>query len=403
MLTFVYTARDTTTNKVIHSTVQAESERAAAKLLMGQGIIPLEIIEQGKKNNFLTKFTNRVRAKDRIIFTRQLATLINAGLPLAQSLRTLSSQTENKSMIVVINDIITSIEGGSSLSQAFGKHPEVFNEVYLALIAAGEASGTLDQALERVANQQEKDAELIGKVRGAMVYPGIVLTVIVGVIGFMLFTVMPQIQRLYHDLKKTLPWTTQILVDAANFMTHYWWFVIMLLIAAIYFLRRYIKTDNGREVMDTLKIRMPLFGPMFMKLYMARFARTGQTLLSTGVPMLEMMRISSRAVNNVVISRSLDRAADKVKGGKALSLSLKDDDNILPLVPQMIGIGEQSGGIDKMMGKAATYYEDELDNTIRSISTAIEPILMVCLAVVAGFMVAAILLPVYSLVDTSGV
>lgn len=403
MLTFVYTARDTSTNKVIHSTVQAESERAAAKLLMGQGIIPLEIIEQGKKSNFLAKFTNRVRTKDRIIFTRQLATLINAGLPLAQSLRTLSSQTENKSMIVVINDIITSIEGGSSLSQAFGKHPEVFNEVYLALIAAGEASGTLDQALERIANQQEKDAELIGKVRGAMVYPGIVLTVIGGVIGFMMFTVMPQIQRLYHDLKKTLPWTTQILVDAANFLAHYWWLALFLLGVGIYFLRRYIKTDNGREVMDTLKIRMPLFGPMFMKLYMARFTRTGQTLLSTGVPMLEMMRISSRAVNNMVISRSLDKAADKVKGGKALSVTLKDDDNILPLVPQMIGIGEQSGGIDKMMGKAASYYEDELDNTIRSISTAIEPILMVCLAVVAGFMVAAILLPVYSLVDTSGV
>jgi len=403
MLTFVYTARDTTTNKVIHSNVQAESERAAAKLLMGQGIIPLEIVEQGKKRNFLSKFTNRVRSKDRIIFTRQLATLINAGLPLAQSLRTLSTQTENKTMVGVINDIITSIEGGSSLSQAFGKHTEVFDEVYLALIAAGEASGTLDQALERVANQQEKDAELIGKVRGAMVYPGIVLTVIMGVIGFMLFTVMPQIQRLYHDLKKTLPWTTQILVDAANFMTHYWWLVIFLLGAGIYFLRRYTKTDNGREVVDTLKIRMPLFGPMFMKLYMARFARTGQTLLSTGVPMLEMMRISSRAVNNRVISRSLDKAADKVKGGKALSVALKDDDNILSLVPQMIGIGEQSGGIDKMMGKAASYYEDELDNTIRSISTAIEPILMVCLAVVAGFMVAAILLPVYSLVDTSGV
>ncbi len=403
MLNFVYTARDTTTNKVVHSAVQAESERAAAKLLMGQGIIPLEIIEQGKKANFLSKFTNRIRAKDRIIFTRQLATLINAGLPLAQSLRTLATQTENKAMVSVINDIISSIEGGSSLSQAFGKHTDVFNEVYLALIAAGEASGTLDQALERVANQQEKDAELLGKVRGAMVYPGIVLIVIGGVIGFMLFTVMPQIQRLYHDLKKTLPWTTQILVDAANFMAHYWWFVILMLVAAIYFLRRYIQTDNGREVVDTLKIRMPLFGAMFMKLYMARFARTGQTLLSTGVPMLEMMRISSSAINNRVISRSIDRAADKVKGGKALSVSLKDDDNILPLVPQMIGIGEQSGGIDKMMGKAASYYEDELDNTIRSISTAIEPILMVCLAVVAGFMVAAILLPVYSLVDTSGV
>lgn len=401
MLTFVYTARDTSTNKVIHSTVQAESERAAAKLLMGQGIIPLEIVEEGKKGNFLTRFTNRVRAKDRIIFTRQLATLINAGLPLAQSLRTLSAQTENKAMIGVINGIITSIEGGSSLSQAFGKHPEVFDEVYLALIAAGEASGTLDQALERIANQQEKDAELLGKVRGAMVYPGIVLTVIMGVIGFMLFTVMPQIQRLYHDLKKTLPWTTQIMVDAANFAAAFWPLIIFFLAAGIYFLRRYVKTDNGREVVDTLKIRMPLFGTMFMKLYMARFTRTGQTLLSTGVPMLEMMRISSRAVNNRVIGRSLDKAADKVKGGKALSVALKDDDNILPLVPQMIGIGEQSGGIDKMMGKAASYYENELDNTIRSISTAIEPILMVCLAVVAGFMVAAILLPVYSLVDTS--
>jgi type IV pilus assembly protein PilC len=403
MLTFIYTARDTSTNKVIHSTVQAESERAAAKLLMGQGIIPLEIIEQGKKSNILARFTNRIRSKDRIIFTRQLATLINAGLPLAQSLHTLATQTENKAMVSVINDIIASIEGGNSLSQAFGKHPGVFNEVYLALISAGEASGTLDQALERIANQQEKDAELIGKVRGAMVYPGIVLVVIMGVIGFMLFTVMPQIQRLYHDLKKTLPWTTQIMVDTANFMAAFWPLVIFFVAVGIYFLRRYIKTDNGREVVDTLKIRVPLFGSMFMKLYMARFARTGQTLLSTGVPMLEMMRISSSAVNNRVISHSLDKAADKVKGGKALSVALKDDDNILSLVPQMIGIGEQSGGIDKMMGKAASYYEDELDNTIRSISTAIEPILMVCLAVVAGFMVAAILLPVYSLVDTSGI
>lgn len=401
MLTFVYTARDTSTNKVVHSTVQAESERAAAKLLMGQGIIPLEIIEQGKKRNLLSKFTNRIGTKDRIIFTRQLATLINAGLPLAQSLHTLSSQTENKAMVSVINDIITSIEGGSSLSSAFGKHPNVFDEVYLALIAAGEASGTLDQALERIANQQEKDAELLGKVRGAMVYPGIVLVVIMGVIGFMLFTVVPQIERLYHDLKKTLPFTTQIMVDGANFMGQFWWLVLFFLGVGIYFLRRYSKTDNGREVLDTLKIRMPLFGSMFQKLYMARFTRTGQTLLSTGVPMLEMMRISSRAVNNRVISHSLDKAADKVKGGKALSVALKNDDNILPLVPQMIGIGEQSGGIDKMMGKAASYYEDELDNTIRSISTAIEPLLMVCLAVVAGFMVAAILLPVYSLVDTS--
>lgn len=399
MLTFQYTARDTSTNKVIRSTVQAESERAAAKLLMGQGIVPLEIVEQSRQGNVLNQFLSRVTAKDRIIFTRQLATLINAGLPLAQSLRTLASQTQNKQLTAVINDILNTVEGGATLSSAFAKHPAIFNEVYIALIAAGEISGTLDKALERIADQQEKDAELIGKVRGAMVYPGIVLVVILGVVGFMLFTVVPQIQHLYHDLRQELPFVTAVLVSAANFMVGFWWLILIAIVATVYFTRRYFQTENGRRVADTLKMRMPFFGQLFMKLYMARFTRTGQTLLATGVPMLEMLRIASQAVHNVIIAESINRAAERVKGGKALSVALKNDDNILQLVPQMIGIGEQSGGIDKMMGKAATYYENELDTTIRSISTAIEPVLMVVLAIVAGIMVAAILLPVYGLVN----
>jgi len=368
---------------------------------MGQGIVPLNIIEQSKQENLLSRLTNRVSTKDKIIFTRQLATLINAGLPLAQSLHTLSSQTESKRFAGIINEIITTIEGGSTLSSAFAKHPELFNEVYIALIAAGEVSGTLDMALERIADQQEKDAELLGKVRGAMVYPAIVLTVIVGVIGFMLFTVVPQIKQLYISLHQTLPFTTQILLGTTDFVGTFWWLVILVIVAAVYFTRRYIKTDAGREVIDTLKIRMPIFGKLFQKLYMARFTRTGQTLLATGVPMLEMMRITAQAVSNIVVAKSINRAAEKVRGGKALSVALKNDPNILVLVPQMIGVGEQSGSIDTMLGKAATYYENELDNTIRSISTAIEPILMVALAIVAGFMVAAILLPVYQLVGSN--
>lgn len=398
MLTFEYTARDTSTNKVIKSTVQAESERAAAKLLMAQGIVPLEILEQNKKGGIVARISNRVGAKDRIIFTRQLATLINAGLPLAQSLRTLTEQTQNKRLVVIINEIITSIEGGSPLSEAFSKHPEVFNDVYLALIAAGEVSGTLDEALEHIADQQEKDAEIVGKVRGALVYPVIVLVVIVGVVMFMLFTVMPQIERLYQDLHKELPFVSAVLVSASKFVISFWWLLLMLLGAGIYFLKRWIETDSGRNAFDSFKINVPLFGPLFRKLYMARFTRTGQTLMGTGVPMLEMLRISARAVNNMPVSRAIMRAADKVKGGKALSASLKKEDVILSLVPQMISIGEQSGGIDKMMGKAATYYENELDTTVRSISTAIEPILMVFLALIAGLMVMAILLPVYGLI-----
>lgn len=398
MLTFDYTARDTTSNKIVKSTVQAESERSAAKLLMAQGIVPIELIEQTKKNGLFSRFTNRVGAKDRIIYTRQLATLINAGLPLAQSLHTLSEQTTNKRLVSINNDIITSIEGGSSLSAAFSKHPDVFNDVYIALIAAGEVSGTLDEAMERIANQQEKDAELIGKVRGAMVYPAIVLVVIIGVIAFMLLTIVPQIEKLYHDLKKELPFITAAMVAVSNFMIAFWWLIVLLLIAAGYFGKRYVSTPAGRKAWDTLKLNIPLFGGMFRKLYMARFTRTGQTLMASGVQMLEMLRISARAVNNVPVAEAILRAADKVKGGKPLSTSLKNEEYVLTLVPQMIGIGEQSGGIDKMMGKAATYYENELDTSIRSISTAIEPVLMVVLAIVAGIMVGAILLPVYGLV-----
>ncbi len=403
MLTFEYTARDTASNKQIKSTVQAESERSAAKLLIGQGLVPLNIIVQTDKKSILNQLTNRITTKDRVIFTRQLATLINAGLPLAQSLHTVVDQTDNKKLKAIIQSIITDVEGGRTLSDSFAKYPVVFNNVFIALLSAGEVSGTLDKALERIASQQEKDAELIGKVRGAMVYPGIVLLVIFGVIIFMMLTVMPQIQQLYHDLKQTLPFVTQVMVAGADFMKAFWWLVIVMLVGAVYFTKRYIATEPGRKVFDTLKMRIPLFGIMFRKLYMARFTRTGETLMSTGVPMLEMLRISAQSVNNVVIGASILRAADKVKGGKALSVALKGDDNILSLVPQMISIGEQSGGIDKMMGKAATFYENELDNTVRSISTAIEPVMMVILAGVAGVMVAAILLPVYGLIGGGGI
>lgn len=403
MLTFNYTARDTASNKVVKSTVQAESERAAAKLLMGRNLMPLEIIAEGEKKNILSVLTNRVGTKDRVIFTRQLSTLINAGLPLAQSLHTVQEQTTNKKLKGIAQDIITSVEGGSSLADAFSKHRDVFNELFIALVAAGEVSGTLDKALERIADQQEKDAEIASKVKGAMVYPAIVLLVIAGVIIFMLTTVVPQIENLYHNLHKELPFITAMMVAGAKILTNFWWLLLLLAGAGIYFLKRYMATDNGRRVFDTFKLNMPMFGELFRKLYMARFTRTGETLLVSGVPMLEMMRIGSQAIGNVVVKESVVRASEKVKSGKSLSSSLKNEDYILPLVPQMISIGEQSGSIDGMMAKAATFYENELDNTIRSISTAIEPILMVVLAVVAGGMVAAILLPIYGLIGSGGI
>lgn len=399
MKKFNYEARDTSTDRIVKAAVQADSENAAAKLLIAQGFTPLKITEVNEEGSFFARLTSRITTKDKIVFTRQLATLIGAGLPLTQSLHTVSEQTDNKRLRSVIEDIIAAVEGGKALSDSFAKHPEVFDKVFLALVSAGEASGTLDDALVRVAAQQEKDAATMTKIRGALTYPVIVLVVIFGVMAFMLFTVVPQVEKLYLDLKKELPFLTQIMVSVADFVANFWWLLIIIIGAGTYFFLQYLKTEDGIKFKDTFKLNVPLFGNMFRKLYMARFARTGQTLLATGVAMLDMLKISSEAVNNTIISRSIDRAAEKVKGGKALSTALQPEDYILPLVPQMIKIGEQSGQIDAMMGKTAQVYEDELDEEIKAISTAIEPILMVILAIVAGSMVGAILLPIYSLVN----
>lgn len=399
MKKFTYEARDQATNKIVKSTLQADSENGAARLLVKQGFTPLSIKETLGDGGFLEKITGRITVKDRVVFMRQLSTLIAAGLPLSQSLHTVLEQTENKQFQAVLQEVISSVEGGKSLSDSFKKHEKVFDPVIIALVSAGEASGTLDESLKRVADQQEKDAATMSKIKGALTYPVIVLVVIFGVMAFMLFTVVPQVEKLYLDLKKELPFITQIMVSVADFLASFWWLAIIVVGVGVYFLIQYLKTENGIKAMDTFKLNVPIFGKMFRKLYMARFARTGQTLMSSGVSMLDMLSITSKAVNNTILAKGILRAADKVKGGKALSVAIQPEDYILPLVPQMISIGEQSGRIDEMMGKVAQVYEDELDEQIRTISTSIEPILMVVLAVVAGGMVGAILLPIYSLVN----
>ena len=398
MKKYNYEARDSASNKIVKSVVQADSENAAAKLLTAQGFVPLKIELQDDKTNFFARFSGRITTKDKVVFTRQLATLIGAGLPLAQSLRTVQEQTTNKRMQEIVQEIISDVEGGKSLSDSFAKHPEAFNKVYVALVSAGETSGTMDDSLKRLAAQQEKDAAMMSKIRGAMMYPSIVLVVIILVIGFMLFTVVPQVEGLYRDLNKGLPFVTLMMIKVANFFSSLWWLVILAMIIGGYFLAQYLKTEQGIRTKDIFKLNVPLFKGMFRKMYMARFARTGQVLLRTGVPMLDMLRITADAVNNVIISESILRASDKVKGGKALSASLSNEDYFLAMVPQMIKIGEQSGKIDEMMGKTAQVYEDELDEEIHALSTAIEPVLMVFLAIVAGTMVSAILLPIYGLV-----
>jgi len=403
MLTYQYTARNPQTGQQIKATVEADSEAAAAKLVSGQGLVATDIRLDGAGTaGKFSKFSGHVPVKDRVLFSRQLSTLINAGLPLLQALRSVNQQTVSKPLKVVLTQIIGDIEGGSTLSAAMAKHPRVFNQIYISLVAAGETSGTLDAALERLALQQEKDADLNSKIRGAMMYPVIVLLVMGGVVGFMVVKVLPQVKSLYAGLPGvSLPLVTRVLLAFSDFVIHDWWLVAIVLVVLGFFGSRWARTGPGKEVIDKLKMKAWPMGPLFMKLYMARFARTGSTLVASGVPLLQMMAISANAVNNVHIQRSITRAAEKVKGGKSLGDSIENDPNFLPLVPNMLKIGEQSGAIEEMMAKVADYYEKEVDNEVANISSIIEPVMMIILGVVAFTIVAAVLLPIYGLAGNS--
>jgi type IV pilus assembly protein PilC len=403
MLTYHYIARNPATGKRVKADVQAQNEQAAAKLINKEGYVPIEISLGTSSAAKVLDRLNRIPAKDKVLFSRQLSTLINAGLPLVQALRSVVDQTTNKKFKIIINQVISDVEGGSTLATAMEKHPEVFNNVYISLISAGEASGTLDTALERLAIQQEKDADLTSKIRGAMVYPIIVLLVMGGVLGFMLVKVLPQVKTLYAGLPGThLPLVTVILMAISDFIIHRWWVVLIILALLVFFGSRYARTLGGKEVIDKLKLKMPPFAQLFRKMYMARFSRTATTLVSAGVPLIQVLEITGRSVSNVHVKRDIDHAADRVKGGKALSDSLQNSQTFLPLVPNMIRIGEQSGSMEQMLAKCAEYYEKEVDDQIKSISTIIEPVLMVVLGIVAFIIVAAVLLPIYGLAGSIG-
>ena len=400
MKRFKYKAKDKKTGKLVKGNIQAENEQTAGRLLIDQGYIPETVTEEG---GGLFGGEGRVTTKDRIMFTRQLSTLIGAGLPLATSLRTVAEQTNGKAMKSIVEEILAKVESGKTLHESFSAYPDIFNGVYLALIKAGETSGTLDLALKRLADQEEKDAAMMSKIRGALVYPAIIFVVIIAVLAFMMIMVVPQVQGLYEDMHKELPGLTKFLVGISNFFGQFWWLVAMVIvgiaIAAWYAVKR---TPAGRKVADAFKLHVPIFGGLFRKLYVSRFARTAEMMLATGVPMLDSVKIAIDATSNVVVEEEYSKSLEIIKGGKALSEGLKDREYMLPLVPQMASIGEESGQIDEMLGKAAQVYENELDEQINNISTMIEPILMVAMAGLIGIVIGGTLLPIYSLVNSIG-
>ncbi len=403
MQTYVFTAKQEATGEEVSSEVQADNEQAAAQVLIGRNLYPITIeAKSGARGaKQLPFFKNHIPTKDKILFTRQLSTLINAGLPIMQSLNSAMEQVNSPALKAAVANIIADVEGGSSLAASMAKMPKIFNQTYVSVIAAGEASGSLDKALARLAHQIEKDAQILSKVRSALFYPAIVVAVVLGVLTFMLLVVLPQVGQMYKDFNRQLPFITRMLLSISSFVAHFWWLFIVLLGGGYYALRNYIKSTQGRRQWDRFKLNLPIFGKLLRKVYMARFARSMATLLSSGVPVLNAMATTRGAIGNEIIAEQLDAAASEVRGGKPLSTALHNEPDFLKIVPQMIKIGEDSGSIDSTLDKLAGYYEDEIDEAVKNLSTAIEPLLMVVLGVVVGAILIAVLLPIYGLVGQS--
>jgi type IV pilus assembly protein PilC len=401
MPTYIFTAKNNT-GQTVKAEVDADNTKAAAALLHERSLFPITIVDKTKTSSTfldaISSFRNRIPNKEKVLFSRQLATLINSGLPVSQSLASLVDQTRNKAMKAVLADVQQTVEGGSTLAKALERHPQVFNAVFTFLVAAGESSGTLDDALNRLANQQEKDQKIISKIRSAMIYPAIVLVVIILVLALMLVAVVPEVAGVYKSLGKSTPLTTQILLDLSKFTKAFWWLVLIALAGIFFAIRAYMRTESGRHLRDRLIFKIPVASSLAGKLYMARFTRTQQTLVASGVPVIEALNISRNTINNSLVEADVDKAIEKVKAGIALSVPLSESKYFPMLVSQLLKVGEQTGNVEQMLGKLADHFEDEVDEMVNNLSTLIEPVLMIVLGVLVGGMIAAVLGPIYGLI-----
>lgn len=398
MIDYRYKAKDTVTGREIEGFISADNEVAAGKLLIKQNLYPIEIKPKAGSILGTGSTTGRVPIKAKVIFTRQMATLIKAGLPVGTALNSALGQIDNKKLQTIIFRIGKSVEGGTAFSQALAEYPDCFNHIYVAMVQAGEASGTLDVSMLRLADQIEKEADIISKIRGALVYPALVMLVIIGVLIYMLSSVVPQIDQLYKSFNKTLPFVTQMIIGVTGIFGKYWLIILPAIAAVVYGFYLYFKSPGGRRVLDRAKVTLPPFNQLLIKMYMARFSRALGSLTSSGIPILEALKLVGDSLNNTLLEKEVVVITEQVKSGRALSESLAKTEYFLPLVGQMVKVGEDSGTMGDMLDKLATFYENEVDQIIKNISTLIEPIIIIFLGFMVMIIIIGILFPVYSLV-----
>jgi type IV pilus assembly protein PilC len=394
---FAYQARDND-GRLRTGTVEANNESGAFDVLRAHGLIVIKIVPYSKVSIFeRIKIFDNVPHKDVVMFSRQLATLINAKVPIVQALRILETQVSSSKLKSVLTEIAQHVEAGESLSSAIARYPRVFSELYINLLRAGELSGTMDESLGYLADQLEKDYDLRSKVIGALTYPAFIIVALV-IVGFLMFLyVLPPLVAILSESNVDLPFTTKILIATTHFVQGYWWLVIILIVGLGGVITFYIQTAGGRFVYDTIKIRVPIIGKLFQKIYMARFARNLSTLIAGGIPIVKALDSVADIVGNAVYKEIILDASTQVRNGKSIASALTSRAEFPAIVAQMTQIGETTGRLQEILGKLANFYEKEVDGVIKTLTTLLEPMIMVLLGLAVAVMVAGILLPIYNL------
>ncbi len=395
MPSFVYVARETGSGREVNNTIDASTEEAAIASLLNKNMLVLSIQEKVSRKGKTSG--GKVNLQDLVVFTRQLATMLDAGLAMVQSLQALAEQTSNKVMKDVIKDVTTRVEGGDSFSEALGKHPKVFNKLYVCMVGAGERGGLLAEILGRLATYLENTARLRKKVKSAMMYPTAVTLVALGITVFLLVKVVPVFGEIYAGFGSKLPAPTQILIDLSKWMQKWIYVLIPMFGVGVYGWLMYIKTPKGREFWDRYRIRLPIFGAIAHKICLARFTRTLASLVRSGVPILEVLGIVANTCGNVIMEKAIRAATIDIERGEGLSQSIGKHPIFPSMLLRMMTAGEQTGKVEQMLERVSDFYDDEVETILSGLTSLIEPLLIVFLGLTVGGIAICMFLPIFKM------
>lgn len=395
MVKYLYRAKNNQ-GQIVTGTVTAGNEFEAEKALLDNRLVAIDIIQE-KKFAVSSIFKTKITTRDRGLFARQLATMISAGMTLTKSLSIVTQQARNERLKEIYNEVYRDLEEGYSFSSALAKHPEAFDRVFIAIVKSGETTGNLEKVLDETATRLENEGNFAAKIKGAMLYPIFILGALLVIGAYMMIKVIPQLKTVFEQAGSNLPLVTRMLIATSNFLTQYWWVALIILIVVIIMVRYWVISDLGGRTINRWEITIPGIKQLTVGIYMSRFARVMEMLILAGVPLIDGLKIVAGTMNNQIFEEGINEMVVEVEKGVPLSVPILKNENFPTLLGQMVSVGEQTGKMDEVLAKVAEYYEEETDQRIKSISTLVEPVILVIIGIGVAFLVFAVLMPIYGI------